>query len=794
MQLHRPPRVSAITLLAVLMGTCAWPSTGLCRELPVNGGFEVATKADGLPDGWRRIEGSVRTDHQAARGGEACLYAEDPGAGASISVESPRLTCSPGGVYEARAWLFPLSPARPSVYLQFFDAGARRIATILSYTRGHGQWEEIRLTGVAPAKTASVSVLLFSGSVEQGAFRVDDVSLRQWNREPLKPRGNRLPNPGFELVEDGALGGWFSQGDGPLTVPTTAGGFAARLQPGRGARLTSAWVPARPGQTWRLAARVRCARGAKGTLSLCFVNPFLETVDVIQAGAVGGGEWVPVSLSGVVAPGANGMVVELLAEGDPEGEILVDEMDLRRVQPEGPEVVAIGTTRQLLLDDYMLEELSGAERVFHQAVKDPTPRIVADKPWEKPAFLGVLGNCIFYDDADDLYKMYYIIYQVIGRGGERQHYAVAVSKDGLNWDKPNLGVADYKGSRDNNLIWDYGASWHGNVFRAYNNVIKDPRDPDPARRYKALGFWLTREPERYGMLVAFSPDGLRWTEPEANPVLPNGDTHTLLGWDESVEKYVAYPRTHSDKSARNIGYSTSDDFIHWSEPVTVLEPEAGDPPHYEIYGMPVIKYEGLYLGFPWAFIAAGLEPLDTELVYSRDGRKWRRARGAGKLIPRGPAGAFDDCYAITASPIVVGDEVLFYYMGCGFPHGVMIHDEPSWEGSIGLARLRLDGFASLSAPSGRGARLLTRAFTFTGRNLVVNCRCDRGWLRAEIQDRDGNTIKGFGLDECDVVRADAVRRQVTWRGQGDVGALAGEPVRLIICWGDGELYSFGFTD
>jgi len=296
------------------------------------------------------------------------------------------------------------------------------------------------------------------------------------------------------------------------------------------------------------------------------------------------------------------------------------------------------------------------------------------------------------------------------------------------------------------------------------------------------------------VLVAFSPDGIHWTEPPENPVLPNGDTHTLLGWDDRISKYVAYPRTASATSARNIGYSTSDDFVHWTAAQTVLEPGPADPPHYEIYGMPVVRYEGLYIGLPWAFSAAGLEPLDTQLAVSRDGTHWQKVASGQLLIPRGSAGGFDDGYAIAANPIVVGDEILFYYMACGFPHGPSIFRELKWEGGIGRARLRLDGFVSLASPADSGGTVITRPLRFTGRRMMVNCNCPRGWLRVELQDADGATVPGFAASDCDVIRTDATRQFVTWQGRADVGALAGKPVRVLLQLGDGEIYSFLFAE
>ena len=48
-------------------------------------------------------------------------------------------------------------------------------------------------------------------------------------------------------------------------------------------------------------------------------------------------------------------------------------------------------------------------------------------------------------------------------------------------------------------------------------VLFDPADSDPQRRFK-----IAFESSRYGnaLAVAFSPDGLRWSVPDWNPVGP----------------------------------------------------------------------------------------------------------------------------------------------------------------------------------------------------------------------------------------------------------------------------------
>jgi hypothetical protein len=143
---------------------------------------------------------------------------------------------------------------------------------------------------------------------------------------------------------------------------------------------------------------------------------------------------------------------------------------------------------------------------------------------------------------------------------------------------------------------------------------------------------------------------------------------------------------------------------------------------------------------------------------------------------------------------VVGDEILFYYMGCGFPHGPQFAKESKWEGSIGRARLRLDGFVSLACPADSGGTILTRPLRFTGRRMIVNCHCPHGWLRVELQAEDGTPLPGFSESDCDPIRADTLRHEVTWKGQSDVSALAGKPIRVRLRLGDGEVYSFGFVE
>ncbi len=114
---------------------------------------------------------------------------------------------------------------------------------------------------------------------------------------------------------------------------------------------------------------------------------------------------------------------------------------------------------------------------------------------------------------DGRFRMWYV-----GTGDERgenvQHDSslwralYAESTDGVNWTKPRLGLVDYRGNKDNNILKLDPFIGTINV-----KVLHEPKDPDPARRYKMVThvYWLKGGDKRHGTLAPyFSADGLTW--------------------------------------------------------------------------------------------------------------------------------------------------------------------------------------------------------------------------------------------------------------------------------------------
>ena len=111
-----------------------------------------------------------------------------------------------------------------------------------------------------------------------------------------------------------------------------------------------------------------------------------------------------------------------------------------------------------------------------------------------------------------------------------------------------------------------------------------------------------------------------------------------------------------------------------------------------------------------------------------------------------------------------------------------------FNGSIGVATLRRDGFAGLVA-DGRG-EVVTKPLAFSGGHLFVNAECRFGALSAEVLEADGAVVPGFSAADCRTfARKDAVKAELRWKN-ADLSALAGRPVRLRFKLHCGTLYSF----
>lgn len=441
-----------------------------------------------------------------------------------------------------------------------------------------------------------------------------------------------------------------------------------------------------------------------------------------------------------------------------------------------------------LLDTRFIDRRSGVEQVVVQAAKCAHPVLVGDRPWEggAPYLYGTVIR-----DADRMFRMWYQSWVP-----EVQSYFVlyATSDDGLRWEKPELGLWEFRGSKQNNVI----GTQHNPC------VIVDEGEPDPERRYKMYCYVYGS-----GYEVWYSNDGLRWRRGNRNPVANHGDVgFACMAQDKRL--FVSTPRIELEvrgRWRRAVGLSVTTDFDHWPEQELVLLPDEKDDDvarargfgHAEIYGMPVFEMDGVWYGLPMMFYVSrsvddrprGGDDGDIEvgLAYSYDLRHWFRPRDRRPVIPLGLEGSFDrHMICLPNTPVVVDDEVWLYYGGWNGPHGTVRR-----QAAVGLAkwkRGRILGWSDVG--SGQGV-IVTRPVPRRGGALWVNAEPGSGgWLKLGLTDAAGGPLDGFSPDDCDVLASDSVRGVVSWNGRTLLPNV--DAFRITFLLHRTILYGFGFVD
>jgi hypothetical protein len=492
-------------------------------------------------------------------------------------------------------------------------------------------------------------------------------------------------------------------------------------------------------------------------------------------------------------------------------------------------VVDIGSRRELFVDLALVDRLSGsAETQLHHPIARNVC-LVHDAPWEGT---GSGYHSVFQDG--DIYRMYYKAWHLDvseGKVDTAQHplyCCYAESDDGVKWRKPNLGLHEFRGSKENNITFPSGPLGELNVDSGHPAVFRDENPKVSAdARYKAI----FRSSNPNGLLPFKSADGKRWEPMTEAPILRGigaFDSQNLAFWDPNIGKYRAYWRIFTagvtndaqwkPAGIRAIRTATSDDLIEWSPHTDV---QYVDSPPQELYTNQIKPYHRaphILVGFParytdrgWsesmkALPAAeerrmrssaspryGTAITDSLFMSSRNGTTFTRWNEA--FLRPGPerADAWNYGQQYIAWHVVETRGSL-----PGAANELSLYaSESYWHGKGSAVRrytLRLDGFVSVNGPAGTGHGLTTKPLKFSGTALELNFASSAaGALRVEIQDVDGVPIPGFALADCDEIFGDSVNRFASWNGKRDVAELSGKPVRLRFELNDADLYSFRFT-
>ncbi|GBC96479.1 hypothetical protein HRbin16_02283 [bacterium HR16] len=438
---------------------------------------------------------------------------------------------------------------------------------------------------------------------------------------------------------------------------------------------------------------------------------------------------------------------------------------------------------ELFVDGTVIESLKGgAQLLLHH----PTPQEVVlecDRPWE--------GNTSGYFSVlqdGKTFRMYYRGSDFDVRRQKATHPEVTCmveSQDGIHWERPNLGLFEFGGSKRNNIVW-IGKESHD--FAPF--VDANPRC-DARARYKAIG-------RSEGGLIAFeSPDGVHWRRIQEKPVITEGafDSLNVAFWDEVLGRYRDYHRGFRD-GYRDVMTCESDDFIHWTKPRWL---DWGDAPREHLYTnaiRPYFRNPRILLGFPMRFVPDRAKVpedpypalCDNVLIVSRDGLRFKRWLEAfqrpgpqrERWVNRNNMPAWGLLVTRSALP-GCPDEISFYSVeGYYLPNQIV---------RVRRFTLRMDGFVSVNAPYS-GGEVLTKPLMLQGERLQINYATSAvGSAKVEVTDPRGNPIKGFSADDCVEMYGDEVEADVRWK-DADIRSLRGKPVRLRFLLRDADLYAF----
>jgi hypothetical protein len=459
-----------------------------------------------------------------------------------------------------------------------------------------------------------------------------------------------------------------------------------------------------------------------------------------------------------------------------------------------------GSEKQLFIDELLIAAKSNITLTMNPPVKKLERNVVPEHPWEN---LGVGYLSIL--EVEGVYKMWYAC-SSRSQGASREpgapeegprarNLCYATSEDGIKWRKPKLGLIDFGGSKQNNIV----------IKNVFGTVFLDPRKID-GNLYKFAG---SQRPNR-GLVIYTSPDGLRWSPFRKEPVLSKGhfDTQNQALWDDRLGHYVAYVRRwegYNEKRVplccRQVGRSVSSDLANWPEPEVVFGYDGEDPVESDPYTPSVVKYPGTrntYLMFPSAYFHYPNKrndgPLDIQLGVSRDGISWRRIQRE-PYLRLGLDGTFDDGALYMGVGLLMKEaEIFMYYIGRDIIHGAVDAGSNVPGGVISRIVQRMDGFVSADA-SYAGGELTTVPIVFTGRALLLNLDTGAmGETRVEILDENDRAIPGFSINESDSIRGNYIAHTVTWNRQSDVSRLAGRTVKLRFLMRSTKLYSFQFRN
>jgi hypothetical protein len=507
----------------------------------------------------------------------------------------------------------------------------------------------------------------------------------------------------------------------------------------------------------------------------------------------------------------------------------------RALRAAPPALDTTARTYVLFLDMQEVESLHNIELVVNQAEKHPANPVLptGDMNDFDYAQASSWAGSVLFDEDEKIFKMWYM-------GGRQGMEVLAIgyawSSDGVVWNKPKLGLYEFRGTKENNITWrsPTGQMVFGKFYPELTGhfaVFKDYAEKDPQKRYKGWNYNYAPATKQSAHYPVYSADGIHWTlgsQPIAK--YPTGDIgnafidyadpdpakrikiygHETAGYGPDIEHCIPSPFNPviSGPNRPDPAKEGLEDTIHLAAAM-----------HYKGYYIMLYDYDFWmdYYGYKGKADIRGRDSRvpkpktgiftgDTRLAVNRDGvSKFQRVNPHQPIIARGKRGMWDSGFIVMPGPVVHDDKIYLFYSASDEVAGIT---QPQWNEpdspfivATGLATLRLDGFTNLQTHDGLSAgTVTTMPITVTDpqkARLVVNAAnlmSYRDWIQVEILDAATNQpIQGFSKDESGHLFREGIRIPVEWSGHKTLDGIRQGQIKLrFYLYGQAKLYSFHF--
>ena len=437
------------------------------------------------------------------------------------------------------------------------------------------------------------------------------------------------------------------------------------------------------------------------------------------------------------------------------------------------------------------------------------------------------GGFVYF--AKGLYRMLYSgsgpqNWEVEDGDITNQFIGYAESRDGIHFQRKNLGLREFRGNRDNNLVFSVKS-------------FEDPDETDPEKRFKGFvtGRYFLKQLGKEGrVLFAHSADRVHWTVVEdITEKAPRSDHGAGPSYRDPFDlperRYKSIHRAYN-LTGRAMGMSYSaqllgpwegfEDVLNYYEPYTypphptkvrsgwlILEAGGGDDED-QIYGGRGWIEDGIYyLQYTRCYFDGRY---DVSLAMSRDGLNFYRIKnGRSQLSPSG-AGNWDSGIVAGGTLIDRGEEKWLYYNGAPWHHNTMVRPggrraltgeifgRPEWYTGIATIRNHSWTYAAVGDPT-RDGYLDTVPFRIqptANRKLLLNLDGigpDGKVLVEVLSASDRRPIEGFSRADCEPVPG-ALDVPVHWKGGKRLEDIPAEEVilRFYLSGPDTRFHGFRF--